>query len=120
MNIILPNQERGVPKEIARWLREEKNVKLANRLNAIRLLMIGKKHSEVSEICGVTTRCITKWVHKWNSAGREGLKSNSGGSRSRVTPEMRVDICKEVKIKTSRGEIVTGKLICGYLKKTTE
>jgi transposase len=106
--------------EMSLICKRERCPKLARRLNAMRLLMMGYKWQEVAEICGVSRQTIYRWVRKWNRGGRDGLVSKSGGSRSKVTDEMRAEISKvvDVEIQTSRG-IVTGKLIHGYLKKST-
>lgn len=80
--------------------------------------MLNYKWQEVAEISGVKRQSIYNWVRRWNQNGKEGLISRSGGSRSKVTGEMREEITKivDVTIPTKRG-IVTGKLIHGYLKK---
>ena len=120
MRKILPDTKHGTIEQVEKWLKQEKNVKLANRLNAIRLLLLGYKQQEASRICGISRRCILKWVNKWNQSGKEGLISKSGGSRSLVTPEIRMEISKIVDIeKNIGGRVITGKLICGYLKKST-
>lgn len=119
MRTILPDSQYGDAEQVREWIKGERNVKFANRLNAIRLLMSGYKQQEVAGICGVTRRCVFKWVAKWNHSGKEGLLSKSGGSRSHVTPEIRLEISKVINVeKQIGGRVVTGKLICGYLKKT--
>ena len=116
---ILPDHKYGTIEQVGKWLKQELDVKLANRLNAIRLLMLGYEQQEVARICGVTRRCTLKWVKKWNQSGKEGLISKSGGSRSQVTPEIRMEISKIVDVeKNIGGRLITGKLICGYLKKS--
>jgi len=121
MKPILPDSKYATAEELYKWIKEEKkDPKLANRLNAIRLLMLSYQQKEVAVICGISRKSVQKWVQKWNAAGREGLKSNSGGSTSKVTEEMKADITEVIDVKKRiDGRIVTGKLICGYLKKTT-
>ena len=119
---------RGVEPEIrqadAKRLKElinlERDPKLARRLNAIRLLMLGYSQKEVAKIAGVSRQIVLIWVRKWNQGGKEALVSKSGGSKSKVTGEMRAEITSvtKVKIQTKQG-IVTGKFIHGYLKKST-
>lgn len=115
---ILPDIKYGTVEQVGKWLKQEVDVKLANRLNAIRLLLLGYEQQGVARICGVTRRCTLKWVKKWNQSGKEGLISKSGGSKSCVTPGIRMEISKIVDVeKNIGGRIITGKLICGYLKK---
>jgi len=120
MKTILPETKHGTPDQIEQWLKKEKDVKLANRLNAIRLSMLKYKRRDISVICSVTRKCLLKWVKQWNAAGKEGLISKSGGSRSKITEKIRADITEVIEVKKKiGGRLVTGKLICGYLKKTT-
>ena len=120
MDTILPTKEYGIAEEIENWIKKEKDRKFANRLNAIRLLMLDYQKKEVGKICGVNRRSVRRWVKKWNAAGKEGLVSKSGGSASNVTESIRADITEIIDVKKKiDGRIVTGKLICGYLKKIT-
>lgn len=120
MRGIKPDTKFANAAELVLLCKQERDPKLARRLNAIRLLMLGYERQHVAEISGVKRQTIYDWVKKWNQGGKEELVSKSGGSISKVTGKMRADITKvvDVKIKTSRG-IVTGKLIHGYLKKST-
>ena len=122
MKKILPTQTYGNPADLAKAIKGERNVKLANRLNAIRLLQLEYPYKEVSKICGVCRTSLQKWVSKWNAAGKEGLASKSGGNRkSRVTDRMRADIREVVEIKREiNGKAVTAIMICGRLKKTSQ
>ena len=115
MRRILPDTQYGTVEQVEKWIKQERDSKLANRFNALRLLMLGYKHQEVARI---TRQGMLKWVHKWNQSGREGLVNQSGGSISKVTPRVRLAISKLIDVeKRLEGRVVTGKLICGYLKK---
>jgi transposase len=121
MKKISPTTQYGSTERIQEWIKKEKDPKQANRLNAIRLLMLGYENQEVGKICDVGQTCIRQWVMKWNQGGKEALESKSGGSASRVTEEHRAGIREVVEIRRNiNGRIVTGKLICGYLKKTPD
>ena len=121
MRVIRPDTKYGNTADISKMCKQVDNPKLAKRLNAIRLLMLGYRWQEVAEISEVSRQTVHEWVRKWNQNGKEGLVNKSGGSRSKVTDKMRAEITKvvDVKINTSRG-IVTGKFIHGYLKKSTK
>ena len=116
MRGITPDTKFGSVADIALMCKQERDSKLARRLNAIRLLMLGYKWQKVAEISGVQRQTIYRWVRKWNQGGKEALVSKSGGSISKVTAVMRAEITKvtKVKIQTKQG-IVTGKFIHGYL-----
>jgi transposase len=121
MEKIKPTTRYGQPQELKQWIQKERNSKLANRLNAIRLRQLNYGTQHVAEICGVTTRTVQNWVKQWNQDGKDGLLSKSGGSSSKVTPTIRADIQEVVEVQQQiNGKKVTGKLICGYLKKSTK
>lgn len=120
MRIILPDTQYGIAEQVEKWIKQERDSKLANRLNAIRLLMLGYEQQEVARIGGVTRRCVLRWVTKWNQGGKEELTSKSGGFHSKITPEIKMDVSKIIDVEKSiNGRVITGKLICGYLKKST-
>ena len=120
MRKIKPTARFGSPDQLSQWIKSEKNAKLANRLNAVRLALLDYPIKDIATTCDVSMRTIEHWISKWNQSGKEGLVSKSGGSKSKVTASMRADITEVVEItKEINGKKVTGKLICGYLKKTT-
>jgi len=113
-----PSDKWGSLEEIKEWYRKEKNSKLSTRLNAIRLLMMGYSRKDASKILGVGESTVGDWRRKWDHRGKEGLKSNHKGSRSKINSTIRVDIEEMISVKKEiNGRIVTGKLIHGYIKK---
>ena len=83
--LIKPDQRHGSLKDVEHWLRKEKNVKLAQKLNAIRLLMKGRAQKEVADVLGVTVTTVRNWRTRWNREGKEGLKAKHKGSRFFLT-----------------------------------
>lgn len=120
MRPILPEKRYGDEQEIACILKKERNSRLVKRLNAIRLLLNGYTHEEVAAIISVRRETIWDWVTKWNRGGKEELKNKNKGSVSKVTPSIMAEISEVIEIKREiNGRTVTGRLIHGYLKKTT-
>ena len=118
---IQPEERWGALEEIECWLREEKDKKIGDKLNAIRLLMKGYRRKEVAEIIGVTEATVKNWRNRWNEGGRENLQARYKGSVSRVTEDIRMEIEKIIEVKREiDGRTVTGKLIHGYVKKNTD
>lgn len=116
----LPDNRWGELEEVEQWYRKEKDINLKSRLNAIRLLMKGLPLKDVAEVIGVSRRTLGNWRRQWDESGKEGLKSQHKGRKSKVTPAMRADIEEVIEIKQEiDGKIVTGYLIHGYLKKNT-
>lgn len=120
MRLILPEKRYGDGQEIACIIKKERDSRLVKRLNAIRLLLDGYTQEEVATISGARRETIWDWVTKWNRGGKEELKSHSKGSVSQVTPHIMAEISEIIEIKREiNGRTVTGRLIHGYLKKTT-
>jgi transposase len=115
-----PDERCGTLEDVEGWYRIEKDVKLKQKLNAIRLLMKGLERNKVAEVLGVSEATVKKWRERWDNSGLEGLRARHKGSKSRVTPEMRAEIEEIIEIKREiDGRTVTGKLIVGYIKKNT-
>jgi len=119
-NLIKPDTRFGDLEEVARLCRRERDARLSERLHAIRLLMSGESQSETARVLNVSIATIRAWTARWNQAGLEGLRPRHQGSRSRLTPEVELDIRGVIEVQHEiDGRIVTGKLIHGYLKKNT-
>ena len=115
-----PDISWGDLKAVEQWHRAEKDAKMKQKLNAIRLLMKGHGQQEVADAIGVSVATIRNWRTNWDRSGKEGLQAKHKGSRSRVSPEIRAEIEQVIEIKREiDGRTVTGKLIVGYLKKNT-
>jgi len=120
-NIKRPDEKHGTIEEVEGWYRKERDGKLKQKLNAIRLLMKGRGRKEVAEVLGVSEATVKKWRERWDRDGLEGLKAKHKGSVSKVTPEIRAEIEEIIEVKREiNGRTVTGKLIVGYIKKNTD
>ncbi len=120
-NLKRPDTTKGGLEEVEAQYRKERDGKLKERLNAIRLLMKGRTRKDVAEIIGVSESAITRWRQRWDEFGREGLKSRHRGRASKVTPEMRAEIEDIFDIReTINGRKITAIAIRGHLKKNTD
>ncbi len=120
-NLKRPDTTKGGLEEVEAQYRKERDGKLKERLNAIRLLMKGRTRKDVAEIIGVSESAITRWRRRWDEFGREGLKSRHRGRASKVTPEMRAEIEDIFDIReTINGRKITAIAIRGHLKKNTD
>ncbi len=118
--LIKPDKKWADLKTVEKWHRKEKNIDLAKKLNAVRLLMKGKTQKEVAEVIGVSVATIRNWRTNWNQKGKEGLKSDHKGFKPKITDDIRLEIEDIIEIKQEiNGKTVTGKLIHGYIKKNT-
>ena len=118
--IKIPDERWGTLEDVEGWFHREKDLKLRQKLNAIRLLMKGRRRKDVAEVLGVCEATVKKWRERWDKNGLEGLRAKHKGSESRVTPEMKAEIEEIIEVKREiDGRTVTGKLIVGYIKKNT-
>jgi len=119
-NIIRPSNKWATVEQVEEWYKKEKDANLLKKLNTIRLLMLGRSRKEVSEIIGVSESTIKNWRTNWNKNGIDGLKAKYPGRISKVTKKIKAEIIDVIEIKQEiNGQIITGKLIHGYLKKNT-
>jgi transposase-like protein len=59
-----------------RWIAvKAANGDQARRLLAIALIMDGRSRTEAAEQCGMQRQTLRDWVHRYNEAGVDGLKS---------------------------------------------
>lgn len=119
--LILPSVKFGNLTFVTKLFKKEKDQKVKQKLNAIRLLMLSKGRNEVAEAIGVTGTAIYIWQKQWDKNGYQGLLAKYKGSKSRVSDSVFADIEKIVEIKQMiNGKSVTGYAIQGYLKKNTK
>ncbi len=115
-----PTTKWGDLATVTRWYKKERDARMSQRLNAIRLLMKGETQTKVAELLDVSVATIRNWRSRWDKAGKEGLIPEHIGSRSKVTGGIRLEIKEIIEIKQEiDGQTVTGKLIHGHIKKNT-
>jgi len=116
--LIKPDTQFADLQEVTRLCRRERDARLRERLNAIRLLMSGRRQKEVARFLDVSDTTIATWTKRWDEQGVDGMPPRHRGSRSKVTDQMRVEITEVVEVQqVIDGRTVTGKWITGYLKK---
>ena len=64
--------------ELKRMFRKEKDPRLAVRIQAIYLGLMGKTAVETAELLGYSRRVVQAWVNSYNRQGIEGLKDEQG------------------------------------------
>ena len=116
--LVRPDSSRFSLDEVEALYRREKNPRLARKLNAIRLLMMGESQQDTAKAVGVSVATVRGWTKAWNATGKERLLDPFKGCNSQVTPEFRAEIEGVIEIKREiNGRVITGRLIHGYLKK---
>ena len=70
-NVIIP---KGGITEIKRLLKEEKNITIKERLQAIFWAAKKESNSEIARRLNKTDNTIGTWIDKWNKQGYDGLK----------------------------------------------
>jgi transposase len=85
-------------KKILALMRKEKNGKKMQKLQMLYLLTTGqaKNRTEVSEMIGVSTKTIGKWINKYESGGVKGvLKTKARGGTKSSLPKEVIEAMKE-------------------------
>ena len=72
---------------------------VVRRLLAIALVLEGHCRTEAALLNGMTRQTLRDWVHRYNAAGVEGLRSRTGPGRPPLLTEARMADLKEMLLK---------------------
>jgi len=68
--------------------RKEKDPRLAVRIRAVYLGLMGKTAPEIAVLLGYSRRAIQSWIQAYNRNGLEGLRDTPGrGTRCKLNPD---------------------------------
>ncbi len=69
---------------------------VVRRLLAVALLLEGRSREEAALLNGMTRQTLRDWVHRYNAAGVEGLRSRTGPGRPRFLTDARMEELREI------------------------
>ena len=73
--------------ELARLIRSEPNAKLARRMTAVRLALLGQQAHDIAALVLLCERQVRTWVGRYNAEGLDGLRDRQGrGRKGPLTP----------------------------------
>ncbi len=72
------------------------NGAVVRRLLAVALLLEGRSREEAALLNGMTRQTLRDWVHRYNAAGVEGLRSRTGPGRPPFLTEARMEELREI------------------------
>ena len=120
-SLIKPNKKWGNLEFVKQLYKKEKNIKVKERLNIIRLLMKGKPQKEIAENLEISSTNIYLIRKLWDEGGYENLFPKHIGRVSKVPEKVKVEITEMIEIKeTINGKPITAIAIHGFLKKNTK
>ena len=64
--------------ELKRLFRKEKDARIAVRIRAVYLALMGKTAPEIAALLGYSRRRIQEWIYAYNQKGLEGLQDSPG------------------------------------------
>ena len=74
--------------ELKQLFRKEKDSRVATRIRAVYLGLMGKSAPEISHLLGYSRRTIQNWIHAYNQQGLSGLHDQQGrGQRCKLNEE---------------------------------
>ena len=74
--------------ELKRFFRQEKDARMAVRIRAVYLGMMGKTAPEIATLLGYRRRTIQNWIYAYTQKGLEGLQDTPGrGSRCQLNAD---------------------------------
>lgn len=72
---------------------------VVRRLLAIALVLEGRSRTEAALLNGMTRQTLRDWVHRYNVAGVEGLRSRTGPGRAPFLSDMQMAALGEIVLK---------------------
>ena len=74
--------------ELKQVFRKEKDSRLALRIRAVYLALMGKSAPEIAQLLGYSRRTVQHWIHAYNKQGLAGLHDQPGrGLRCKLNYE---------------------------------
>ena len=74
--------------ELKQRFRKEKDSRLATRIRAVYLALMGKNAPEIAKVLGYSRRTVQNWIYAYNKQGLEGLGDKCGrGLRCRLNDQ---------------------------------
>jgi len=74
--------------ELRQAFRKEKDSRLATRIRAVYLALMGKTAPEIAGILGYSRRRVQGWIYAYNRNGLKGLQDTPGrGTRGKMNPD---------------------------------
>jgi transposase len=87
----------GGKEKIQKLIKQEKNGKVKERLQAILWRLKGETYTQIAENLNKQNITITEWVKKWNKTGYDGLIDKpKPGVPPKLAPEQEKEIIKTV------------------------
>ena len=81
-------EPRHTAEQLARLIRAEANAKVARRLTAVRLALLGQASPDIAPQVLLSERQVRTWVARYNDLGLDGLKDREGrGRKGPLTPQ---------------------------------
>src|SRR5262245_18213759 len=74
--------------ELSARIRSETDAKVARRLAAVRLALLGQTHEQVGPHVLLSARQVRSWINRYNASGPDGLLDKKGrGRKGPLTPQ---------------------------------
>jgi len=81
-------EPRHTAEQLARLIRNEANAKVARRLTAVRLAILGQSSPDIAPQVLLSQRQVRTWVARYNELGLDGLRDRDGrGRKGPLTPD---------------------------------
>lgn len=87
----------GGKEKLQKLIKQEKNVRVKERLQAILWRLKGETYTQIAENLNKSNITITKWVKNWNKNGYDGLIDKpKPGAPPKLMPEEEKEVVKTV------------------------
>ncbi len=100
-NFLLESQQKAENiNQLTEFIQENKNPRELKRALAVKMALLGKPYSQISNLLGMHFSSITSWKQRFTAQGLKGIKLGYQGSKSYLTLKNRAEAIRWLKTRT--------------------
>ena len=118
----IPNAENCTLAELERAIRAAGSIRSAQRMTAIRALLLGLERTAVRLAFQITAKTLSVWIAQFNARGIDGLVDRPRSGRPPKIPRGKTEELSALVEEPQRAGRThwTGKSFCGYLRESLQ
>jgi len=100
-NFLLESQQKAENiNQLTEFIQENKNPRELKRALAVKMALLGRPYSQISNLLGMHFSSITSWKQRFTAQGLKGIKLGYQGSKSYLTLKNRAEVIRWLKTRT--------------------
>ncbi len=100
-NFLLESQQKAENiNQLTEFIQENKDPRELKRALAVKMALLGKPYSQISNLLGMHFSSITSWKQRFTAQGLKGIKLGYQGSKSYLKLKNRAEVIRWLKTRT--------------------